>query len=58
MRLRIDNKFLVYILIEGLSSEYDVWHATKCNNSHNKENMTSSKWQELCHELYDKVKIK
>ena len=24
MRLRINNKFLVYILIEGLDSEYDV----------------------------------
>ena len=24
MRLRIDNKFLVYILIRGLGSEYDV----------------------------------
>ena len=58
MGLRIDNKFLVYILIGGLGSEYDVWRATKCNNSHNKENMTPSKWQELCHELYNEAKIK
>ena len=58
IRLRIDNKFLVYILIEGLDSEYNVWRAIKHNNSHNKENTTLSKWQELCHELYDEAKIK
>ena len=58
MRLRIDNKFLVYILIKGFNSEYDVWYVIKHNNSYNKENMTFSKWQELCHELYDEAKIK
>ena len=44
IRLIINNKFLVYILIRDFDSKYYVWCAIKHNNSCNKENTTLSKW--------------